>query len=1162
MTDHDGTRGPVDRVRVGRPDACPDEEALAAYIDGTLAATDRAAVEAHLTRCADCREIVAETARFREAGVALKQPAAAPRNRRAVWAVAASVLVAAAVLVLAVWVVKMPVAAGPNARPVLAALVAAVGDHRPVEPRLTGGFAYGPPPSPMRGASTGELDPDVQIAVARIEKLARAYDTPDNEGALGVAYLVSGDVDKAVDALEDAVGRQPGNGDLQSDLAAAYLVRARRLGRAEDYPKALAAAERAIKADPSLIEAWFNRALALEDLSLTDEAKHAWRDYLKHDARSKWADEARRRLKTLDAGGQVGAWRTERRTLLAALDAGDRGRVEAIVRRLGQQTRELVENDLLPAWANRVLAGHRRRAAQALVRAERLAVAVADVHHDRLPLDAVRAVERAGRVPARCLELARAHKAFQEGQELYANDQLVASERRFAAAEAGFASTGSPFVEWARYWLAVGVYHEGDHPRALAELVPLGRRARAAGYLNLEGRVDWLAGLIHALDGDLGGSLVSYRHAAAEFSRTGEVDHGAMLRILFAETYDLVGEPEQAWTQRRKALAQLAASHDARLRYVLYESASQACLRDSLPEAALHFQNALVAEVRKWGPPTVQMQAFLHRAQIERRLGRPSQAADDLGKAAQALKRVDDRTMAAPLQVDLLIERAALASTGDPSAAIRDLSRGIVLARAVGEGYRISALYLAEGRAFAGMHDRHAAEQALLDGIRVFEGDPAHLHDVDMRASYLNGSWGLFGDLIALESAAGRGDEALSVAELGRARPGSGRSLAWARQQIDALTRDLPADAAVLYYATLNDRLLGWVITRNGRRMFEEPVGQSRLAQLVTRVVRAIRARKGGDSSRAATTSLYDDLIRPAADQLRDADRLIIVPAGPLGHLPFAALVDPGTGRFLVQQRAIQFVPSAAALVRTIDDHRGAPLAPPFKVLAVGNPAFDRAVFPDLPALPGAADEVAAIRRVFPNADRLVGAAATKSAFLREAGRYQVVHFAGHAIVNPLHPAFSRLLFAPDPGSNADDGVVLGRDVERMRFPATRLVVLAACRSADGATYQGQRVLGLAGSWLSAGVPTVVASLWDVDDAASRDLFAAFYPVLRAVGDPVVALRQAQLAMLHSGRAADRRPAAWAGAVVFGGGVPQRAAHPALAVSSPTSSRKTFARGE
>src|SRR5262245_41713768 len=110
-------------------------------------------------------------------------------------------------------------------RPELAGLVAAVGVDRPFEPRLTGQFAYGPIPAVSR-SSGGVLDlsPDVRIAVAQLEKKAARSRSDSDWAALGVAYLVSGELDKGLEFLEAAVASPVPNPDWLSDLSAAYLL--------------------------------------------------------------------------------------------------------------------------------------------------------------------------------------------------------------------------------------------------------------------------------------------------------------------------------------------------------------------------------------------------------------------------------------------------------------------------------------------------------------------------------------------------------------------------------------------------------------------------------------------------------------------------------------------------------------------------------------------------------------------------------------------------------------------------------------------------------------------------------------------------------------------------------------------------------------------------
>jgi tetratricopeptide (TPR) repeat protein len=281
----------------------PDAERLAEYADGVLADEARADVEHHLSRCADCRAVVMETTAFLETiaegpnhARPLTMVPARPQRR---WIGVAAGLAVAATLVLAVQVARTGWPFGSAGdRPELQDLIAAVASQptRPVEGRLTGGFRYAPPPSPTRGPGDRDLPPDVRIAAARLEQTAAGDPANANaQAAQAVAFLVLGDVDKAIDGLEKVVVQQPSNARYQSDLAAAFLARAKRQGNTSDWLKARAAAERATQADPGLMEAWFNRALAIEGASSSPaDGSQAWRDYLARDSSSAWARERQR----------------------------------------------------------------------------------------------------------------------------------------------------------------------------------------------------------------------------------------------------------------------------------------------------------------------------------------------------------------------------------------------------------------------------------------------------------------------------------------------------------------------------------------------------------------------------------------------------------------------------------------------------------------------------------------------------------------------------------------------------------------------------------------------------------------------------------------------------------------------------------------------------
>jgi tetratricopeptide (TPR) repeat protein len=278
---------------------------LAEYADGVLAPEARAEIERHLADCADCRHVVAETMAFAEAeaiGGAGSAPASVARvvpfrSRRWVRGVTAG-LAAAALLVVAVRVLRPQWSdrffGTRGDRPELQELVAALANEptRPVEGRLTGGFKYAPPPSPTRGPGDREVSPDVRIAAAKIESRAAGRSLND-ETALGIAYLSVGEYDKAVAVLEQVAQSQPMNARASNDLAVAYIARGRRNAAKDDIELAVETADRAIALDRGLVEAYFNKALALEISGRPASA--AWDDYLARDTTSAWAAEAQRK---------------------------------------------------------------------------------------------------------------------------------------------------------------------------------------------------------------------------------------------------------------------------------------------------------------------------------------------------------------------------------------------------------------------------------------------------------------------------------------------------------------------------------------------------------------------------------------------------------------------------------------------------------------------------------------------------------------------------------------------------------------------------------------------------------------------------------------------------------------------------------------------------
>jgi CHAT domain-containing protein len=213
-------------------------------------------------------------------------------------------------------------------------------------------------------------------------------------------------------------------------------------------------------------------------------------------------------------------------------------------------------------------------------------------------------------------------------------------------------------------------------------------------------------------------------------------------------------------------------------------------------------------------------------------------------------------------------------------------------------------------------------------------------------------------------------------------------------------------------------------------------------------------------------------------------------------------------------------------------------LIPAERLLSVGNPRFNQQAHPELPDLPGAAQEAAAVAALYQPHRLLVGAQADKETVLRELNQADVVHLALHHLPDRLAPLRSKLVLAALPnasGAASTDDVLPAAEIYRQPLSRPRLVVLSACQTGVSTYYGGEGALGLARPFEAAGIPLIVASLWPVDSPATTKLMIRFHQVRKRDGLTAAALRAAQLALLTDAKELYRHPYYWAAFAVIGG---------------------------
>jgi len=288
---------------------------------------------------------------------------------------------------------------------------------------------------------------------------------------------------------------------------------------------------------------------------------------------------------------------------------------------------------------------------------------------------------------------------------------------------------------------------------------------------------------------------------------------------------------------------------------------------------------------------------------------------------------------------------------------------------------------------------------------------------------------------------------------------------------------------------------------------------------------------------------LHQTLIEPIADFLpTDPNaRVIFIPQDSLFLVPFPALKDKD-GKYLIEKHTILTAPSIQTLdltrqqkERIAQEQKSGRVGDNF--LVVGNPTMPSVPpFPGEPAqqlasLPGAEQEAKAIAKLF-QTQAITGNQATKQAILEKMPSARIIHLATHGILDEIRGLGSAIALAPDP-NNQDkiwetNGLLTAEEILDLQLSA-ELVVLSACDTGRG-RITGDGVVGLSRSLISAGVPSVIVSLWSVPDAPTASLMTEFYRNLQQNSDKAQALRQAMLTTMKQ----HPNPRDWAAFTIIG----------------------------
>jgi CHAT domain-containing protein len=962
-----------------------------------------------------------------------------------------------------------------------------------------------------------------------------------------VIALLSGESDQAIARLSRAAALAPGNAILASDLAAARLQRGSAFSDGEDFFLALAAANIAVHLAPALPEARFNRALALQRLSLYERASGEWQLFQSLERDLRWLQVARGHIEVMTRITRRPTREARLETVQQAVERGDPRRVREVVSAAPQLFREYAEGDLLVAWAEAEAQRNEAEARRLLTLARTIGNALVAINGERMTANTVAHIEDLRRnEPTGLFRLVQAFQEYGRGISLTQHADFVTALPHFERSRQGLAAQRSPFSDWATVGIALCHFQIPEYAEALSLLRPLTQDQYRARYPALHGRSLWLTGLIAIAQGDPTVSVTAYKLALADYRQLGETANAARMASQVAIGLDYLGRRKEAWRQLYPSLIEPETLDQPASRMAICEIASWLAKAGGQNEIALWFQDEVVRIAYSMGEAYRVVVALRGRGEILTAIGDRDAAMKDLEQARGTVKSVPDPDTRRNLEGGLKLAAAGLA--GSPGESIELLDDVINYFRSSEYHYRLAQAYYARAQAWEVFGRSDEEERDLAAAIVEFEQQRKKITALEERISFFDRTREILDAMVRFQlERRHRPEAAFRYSEQAKARtlldwllthpvselaPESSNGDGPATADPRSLRQFLPPATTVVEYSVLPQSLVIWILRQDGFRIETITIERRTLENLIHRLTRDLDQGRRADFLKTSS-QLYDLLIRPIMPHLPAGDRIVAVPDRALHGLPFALLRNGQTGRYLMEDHICSVAPSVRVLIASLRRDRELVRPQTPRVLMIADPDFDHELFPNLSRLQASETE-AAVARLFPGSRILSDQGATLRAFLDEAKGFEIVYFGGHSLVNLEHPLFSQMLFARD-RDDPSRGILYSGNILHQRFERTRLAVLASCSTAAGRISYTEGVESLARPFLAAGVPAVVASLWNVNDKVTAEFFSRFYGHLRQDFNPAAALQRSQIESLRSGAAEVAEPRAWGAFEVIGG---------------------------
>lgn len=1041
---------------------------------------------------------------------------------------------------------------------------------RPLEARLSGGLEY-KPYAPSRGnIEGGGVNRDqIDYALAELTRVVASNPTPQERHALGRLYLFLGDFDRAETQMKIALEGLKRDAKLHTDLAALYYERSNysEADRSSLLHQAIEHYGLAIDIDTKSAEAWFNRALCYEKLSLFLKAKDDWTQYLKIDTdpESKWAEEARERLRKLESKATNSDIQKKKEDLAAlfenAVKSSDLNALQTLQDQYPTATAHFASNNLLEKYLTASTHENNQQAELILSCLKKIGQTAKEKRGDSFISDLAEFAARAS--PEMKERMLGVHLELRQADQEYSRSSHDTAFKKYQSA----LQTAQRIGDELHAEVAASNLVRYSHNKANTDsLVALGNRlvvqTEKLHHRQLQAQTH--AALANAYLASQQGTLAleNSLRAVSIAKEIGDKDTAVTGLILACTAYTRAGNYKLGINKSLEVLSDLNDDTISQYRiFQAYQLIWEPLFRQGSYSLALEYQKEAlhIAKILNHAPGTY---GSLGRIGLNLwKLNQSGEAEEYLQEAIAKCNSINDKTLRQLLQAELYTALGDVSlSLGKSEDSLLHYEFAYKAILASNNSVYLSAIYQGQASSYLAQNKISEAEAKLHQSIALLEKNRQQISDASSRSIFLLRSQSAYKAMVDLQFYFKRDySAAFYYAEVARNRNSldkttlsptkaslslSGHSHALRLKEVQ---NSLPLNAQLVAYTLTEKGLMIWLVTSKSFYSTSVETPQITIKTAIADYLASLSSRKDENLIKWKSAKLYRVLILPIIDRLDSKHSLYIIQDGELSHLPFTTLFSTNTGRYLIEDYSIVTNSSTSVLGKTLMLAASQKIGNNESFIGISNPRFSYRRFPGLPPLPSSDEEVIQASKLYKYSKLYSQDNATESKTVQQIQHFNIIHIASHTINNKDNILSSAIILAEDKETHGKshlqkdiffDGTLQASEIYELKFPQTRLVILSSCRSGLSDLTQGETMGALTQAFLAVKVPNVIASLWDVDDKSSSDLMYSFhYNHRQKLLDFAQSLRQAQCAMIQGSDKDKRHPYYWASFQVQGAGI-------------------------